>query len=347
MPIWRNRGFVGANEGSASSRLNRIVRAIKRIGVGVLRAIKRIGVGVLRAIKRIGVGVLRAIKRIGVLRLIELIAVVIAIIAFFIELNYRHEERTARAWQALTIKAAGNSGKIEALKYLNTPDYWFFQDRWPSTKGWDWLPFTKGRVSLRGIDLTPPVLDERWKGRSKQKRVLWNECPHFVYLRGVNLADANLISAVLVCADLQEANLQGADLRHADLQGAYLPGADLRGATFGGLGQEAVYGAPLKVDTDRQRTKLRSAFLYKADLRKVKGLNCPQLKEASIKEVTINGKRVRVGWNSACREKELACEEDLPPTWYPDKPCRDQPDPEQLQNLGIIPTGLRPESQIR
>lgn len=259
-------------------------------------------------------------------RVIELIAVLIAITAFFIELDYRGEERTARAWQSLTIKAAGNSGKIGALEYLNTPDHWFFQDRWPSTKGWDWLPFTKGRVSLRGIDLTPPVLDERWKGKSKKERVLLDPCPHFVYLRGVNLFKANLISAGLVCADLQEANLRGADLRHADLQGAYLPGADFRGAKFGGLGQEAVYGAPLTVDTDRQRTKLRFAFLYKADLRGVKGLDCAQLKEASIEEVTINGKSVRVGWNSACRDKHLACGEALPPISVsdPDKPCRDQ-----------------------
>ena len=40
-------------------------------------------------------------------RAIELLAVLIAFVAFFNELSYRHEERTARAWQLLTTKAAG------------------------------------------------------------------------------------------------------------------------------------------------------------------------------------------------------------------------------------------------
>ena len=238
-------------------------------------------------------------------RAIELIAVLIAITAFFIELDYRDEERTARGWQLLTIKAAGNSGKIEALQYLN------------SESSWPW-PFTRERVSLRGIDLTPPVLDERWKGKSKQERVLSGACPQFVYLRGVKLAGADLIDAVLVCADLQEADLRKVDLRHADLQGAYLPGADLRGAKFGGLGQEATYGASVEVDTDRQRTKLRFAFLHKADLRGAKGLDCDQLKKAS------SGPH---GWKSACRNERLACGEALPHIRDHDKPCREQPEP--------------------
>lgn len=268
MPIWRNRGFARASEGSASSWLNKIVRAIKRAGV---------------------------------LRSIGLIAAVIAIIAFFMELNYRHEERTARAWQLLTIKAAGNSGKIEALEYLNLKS--------PLFRFWPFWPF-KDRVSLRGIDLTPPVLDEWWKGRSIQKRVLWGDCPQFVYLRGVNLADACLIDAVLVCADLQNADLQRADLRQADLQGAYLLGADLQEAEFGVLPE----------DNPQRTTKLRFAFLHKADLRKVKGLDCDQLQKATLNE---KGE----GWNSACRDEHLACGEALPPIPDPDKPCREQPNP--------------------
>ena len=304
MPIWRNRGSVGANKGSC------LRRTFSRLFQQITRFCREIGP----------------------------LAVLLALLAFVSELSYRHEERTARAWQLLTIKAAGNSGKIEALQYLNSTDYWFSQYRWRYTACWDSWPFTRERVSLRGIDLTPPVLDEWWKGRSKQKRVLSGPCPHFVYLRSVNLACANLISAVLVCSDLQEANLQGADLQHADLQGAYLPGADLRGATFGGLGQEATYGASAKIDTDRQRTKLRFAFLHKADLRKVKGLDCPQLKEASL-ETTPNGEEI--GWNSACRDEKLACGEALPHISYPHKPCREQ----GPQNLRTRPAGLLIVSQ--
>ncbi len=196
-------------------------------------------------------------------RTIELLAILIAFVAFFNELSYRHEERTARAWQVLTTGAPGNSGKIEALKYLH------------------------GRgISLRGIDLTPPVLAELWKQIPVRQRELRPECPQFVYLREVKLPRAELIDAVLVCADLQKADLREADLRQADLQGAFLLGADLRGAKL-------------------KKTKLRFAFLDKADLRGAKEINCDQLKEA-----TINNKGE--GWNRAYRDKELACGKEIP-----------------------------------
>ena len=93
-----------------------------------------------------------AIRRWGVSRLVravEPVVIIIAIIAFSIELGDRQEERTARAWQLLTTKAPGNSGKIEALEYLNSQSPWLFRI---------WWPFSKERVSLQGIDLTPARL---------------------------------------------------------------------------------------------------------------------------------------------------------------------------------------------
>ena len=73
-------------------------------------------------------------------RAVEFLAILIALIGFFNELRYWHEERTARAWQLLTTPAPGNSGKGEALEYLNS----------------------RG-LSLESIDLTPPILAEQWK----------------------------------------------------------------------------------------------------------------------------------------------------------------------------------------
>lgn len=45
--------------------------------------------------------------------------IILAVIAFAIELSDRTEERTVRAWQLVTTQACGNSGKIAALEYLN------------------------------------------------------------------------------------------------------------------------------------------------------------------------------------------------------------------------------------
>ncbi len=54
---------------------------------------------------------------------IESYAIIIAIFAFGIELGDRTEERSARAWQLVTTAFQGNSGKREALQFLNQQDY--------------------------------------------------------------------------------------------------------------------------------------------------------------------------------------------------------------------------------
>jgi hypothetical protein len=43
----------------------------------------------------------------------------ITLLGFWFDWNARTEERTARAWQALAMKASGNSGKAEALNFLH------------------------------------------------------------------------------------------------------------------------------------------------------------------------------------------------------------------------------------
>ena len=239
-------------------------------------------------------------------RAVEPVVIIIAIIAFSIELGDRQEERTVRAWQLLTTRAPGNSGKIEALEYLNSQSHWLFRS---------WWPFSKERVSLQGIDLTPPPLFERWKDKSKQDRVLRGRCPDLTYLRCVKLVDAILIEATLACSHLQMADLRGADLKRADLRGANLGGAklqdaqlqtaDLRGArleeaklqgaNFGraNLQGASFYGAKLQ-GAVLNKANLYDANLYDANLLETIGLTCPQLKTSE-------------GWEKACRDKELAC----------------------------------------
>ena len=93
---------------------------------------------------------------------LEAIAIVVGLVAFVAEFGYNtFEERTTRSWQLLTTEAPGNSGKIEALQYLN---------RQKIADMLVWLPFVKKQVSLRGIELVPPVLSEWKKQPPEQKR---------------------------------------------------------------------------------------------------------------------------------------------------------------------------------
>ena len=223
-----------------------------------------------------------------IFQFVEFVAILIAISAFFMELQDRQEERTAQAWQLLATKAPGNSGMIKALEYLNNEGSW---------------PLKRVRVSLEGIDLTPPAIPQEWEfgqeGAFKPKRIIPKKCPQFTYLQSVELVNAKLNGAVLVCCDLykasfQEASLRGADLRNArlleaDLRKADLQGADLRGADLGSV----TYGRP---STGAQ---LKETDLKGADLRGVKMIGCIQLQQAK-------------NWADAYRDKELGCGEEIP-----------------------------------
>ena len=54
--------------------------------------------------------------------LLAVIALGLSLVAFWIDYSDRVEKRTVRAWQLLTTKAPGNSGKIAALEYLDKED---------------------------------------------------------------------------------------------------------------------------------------------------------------------------------------------------------------------------------
>ena len=83
-------------------------------------------------------------------RIIELLAILIAIFAFFLELGNRQEEREVRAWQLLTTKASGNSGKVGALEFLNREEQWAFTLKWwPLPQSTERLCQTRTLCSLR------------------------------------------------------------------------------------------------------------------------------------------------------------------------------------------------------
>lgn len=236
-------------------------------------------------------------------RTVEFLAVLIALIAFFNEINYRHEERTARAWQLLTTEAPGNSGKGEALEYLNSR-----------------------KIPLEGIDLTPPILAEEWKQIPIEERRVVGHCLQSTYLRKVELPKAILTNATLVCADLQQADLREANLRNADLRGADLRGAKLQGANLEAGMQRAtpsyarLQGAALShaklstsVYTDLREANLSDARLQGANLSDA-GLQGANLVEAKLRGVTgiqCSELKQTANWTTADRDEELKCGEPI------------------------------------
>lgn len=250
------------------------------------------------------------------------------------ELGNRQEEREARAWQLITTKAVGNSGKIWALEYLSSEQLW---PLFPKS----WL-LNKERTSLHGINLTPPDapgVEER------EFAPLIGRCPLSTYLTGVEIPEAELRNAVLICADLRGADLRGAELsdavlRDADLQeadlgpvklgrekvpdadipcahlnGARLYRATLRNADFGSadlpgatlryadLTDAEFNGADLRganlEGADFKGTQLLGADLYNANLEGARNLTCAQLSRGTR-------------WDQAFRDESLACGRTTP-----------------------------------
>ena len=93
-------------------------------------------------------------------------------------------------------------------------------------------------------------------------------------------ASVDLAGGALRGLDLKGADLSGADLKNADLRGANLSAANLTAANLKGANLFKVI--------------IEGADLDEADLRGVQFLQCPQLESAH-------------NWQSAYREKDLAC----------------------------------------
>lgn len=174
----------------------------------------------------------RAIERVAALfswldkgvRRVEPWGILIAVIAFAVDYSDRVGERTVRAWQLVTTTAPGNSGKREALEYLNSQDGIVLFGYC--------IAFCKERTPLVGVYLQTTFLRAAdLRGADLRK----------VELGGANLVDADLRNARLSDANLRAADLRGANLSGADLSGAALHSADLRKAQ--GLTRQQVFAA--------------------------------------------------------------------------------------------------------
>jgi hypothetical protein len=122
------------------------------------------------------------------------VALVIALVGFWLEVQNREEDRVNRAWSlvAAAKEVQGNVGLIEALEMLNAR-----------------------RIDMSRLEMPSAYL-------------------HWVRLEGARLDQANLTKADLVGANLTGAYLESANLSEADLMGAVLTKANLTGADLSG-----------------------------------------------------------------------------------------------------------------
>lgn len=214
--------------------------------------------------------------------LFAVVGLFLSLLAFAFDYRDKVEERTVRAWQLVTTKAPGNSGKTEALEYLNRIDgFW--------CAGEECLITLKARTALTGVDLS---LQDEQKNTD---------------LRGPYLREADLGGA-----DLSYADLSGADLDGADLSDAFLGDANLRGASFSNANlSEAYLGDADLSNAHLFETNLSGAGLYNANLSEAyledADLSNATLAEANLNKADLSGADLRRVRAVEQEQLDMAC----------------------------------------
>ena len=189
--------------------------------------------------------------------LLAVFALFVSIIQFWMDYEERIREREVRAWQVVTTVIPGNSGKIDALEYLNSEDGLFCSEWLRGRLAWVWnkrkkskcIILLKPQTRLDYLDLSMP---SSGIGIYLEEIDLSN-----ARLENSNLSNANMNDATLIEVDMEEANLRNSDFSNADLSDADLEGADMI---------RTVLHRTTLVGADMHRAKLINADLYKAEL---------------------------------------------------------------------------------
>lgn len=121
------------------------------------------------------------------------IGIIIAVVAFFMDMNDRSQDRLLRAWEIVYTSAGkGGSGMLESLEFLNSKH----QD-------------------FHNLDLSGAVLD----GINLEGAKLYGMNFEKTSLRNANIKNTDLRFSKLGYADLSGADLSKADLRFTDFTG--------------------------------------------------------------------------------------------------------------------------------
>jgi hypothetical protein len=158
--------------------------------------------------------------------------------ALIIDLQDRKSEAIARAWQILTTRASGNSGKVEALQYLisqrislNGIDLSCKMMGGINGAGkcirYTWLSGLEtagietvdaSNINFSGVDLSNANLRrfEIFKGNFSGAKFIYTKFKSTMFTDS-NLANANLIETTFVLSGFSRSNLEGATLLGADV----------------------------------------------------------------------------------------------------------------------------------
>jgi len=190
------------------------------------------------------------------LEVIALILVIPTAIVLLIDLSDRKDQRIATAWGLVTTTAPGNSGKREALEYLNSENQCSFCIDIP------FIDIFKEKISMRGVNLSAdlhggPVflVDMSLEGaemKNSDFRGSYLDGSNFsgAYLEGANFSGAELTDTNFVCAYLSGADISNVDFSGADLRGAVMDGVDLSGSYIGRVDLRGASLANIIMDGD-------------------------------------------------------------------------------------------------
>lgn len=243
------------------------------------------------------------------------VGLLIASLAFMVDLEDRQSERTFRAWQVVrgfenqvrdervpgeVVGAYGSSLRV-ALEFLNR-DF-------------------EGFICGSGVGFVSKYLTGNLTRRCvfprKNKESLTRISAFSSDLTGASLAGANLSSAVLQYVNFSHADLTGADLSEADLTGAqlvraHLTGANLKNAWLTGAdltGANLTTADLTGVDfeyADLARTSLNCADIARAEFQDAKNLEQQQL-NAACGTAKPRNLPSDLGWTSReCPRRERA-----------------------------------------
>lgn len=153
------------------------------------------------------------IIKVGFLTFLSHIAVLLTIASFFFEMADREESRLLEAWQVVTTKASGNSGKIRALEYLH-----------------------ENGESLVGIDLAheehlAPDGNIRVGPYLNRLKLVGADVSRARFTGGI-MVDADLRNSAFWGSDFTGVLLEGSDFSNANMQQAQFMSAGLKGVNF-------------------------------------------------------------------------------------------------------------------
>lgn len=170
---------------------------------------------------------LRQLSFLEVLEYLSRLAVLSAVIFYFLGCEDRQKAKHYQAWQAINTAQGkpGSGGRRDALQDLHNDGV--------SLAGIDISKAYLPRLKLENADLSEANLsnailyEANFSGANFRLAILCDTDLHDADLSDANLTHANLYKAHLTEADLSDANLWYADIYDADLWYANLSGANL------------------------------------------------------------------------------------------------------------------------